>query len=141
MKTSRNGNDITLEFEGTLLEDVLQREVTSLACDKTLWNIFIILPASVLNGNSEMLSRQGFVNAGNLSVDNSTFCKLRYAIRTSGEAGGSQALDGLTCVATPIEPSDNEKVAIANIMSYYSDQNIAARLAMLERRPEPVEAA
>jgi len=59
-----------------------------------IWNVLLIVTPEVMNRHRELLQDNGFIAAGNLSIDCKTlpFVKLRKSLRRSGDGWAPNSL-------------------------------------------------
>ena len=70
--------------------------------DQSVWNLMVVVPSEIYSATRINLQSLGFVPAGNLSIDNQTFMKLKLVVRRSSD-GGQLAVDEPTLPPTATE--------------------------------------
>jgi hypothetical protein len=104
----------TLEAGEELERHVLQAAIQH-AEDNGNWSVFLLLLPETATAHRDMLMDLEFFVAGTFSTATQHLLKLKRAIRTSGEAGGSTlAVDLRT-----LEPTPLEQAAIALMLERY----------------------
>ncbi len=91
-----------------------------------IWNVELILEPRAMNHHVDALRDRRFEIAGNLSVGNVTFIRMRKFLRRSSD-GWAAFTNPLAMTPTPIPPSDTERRAVEEM------------LRRLGRRPEQTE--
>src|ERR1700735_2061709 len=95
------------------------------------WNVDLVLESRALNYCIDAVMQRGFAPAGNLSIDNTIFMKVRKSLRRSGDGGGRLADPNLAVAAYHPGASAQELEAMAEsgkrIETTFSDEAGAGR--------------
>ena len=114
---SQNEVEVTPE-DGENVETVAKLALSRAEQDIFVWNVVIVLPVSEWAKSRVTLQSLGYMPAGNKSVDNTMFVRLRRAIRRSGDGGTESVNDRDLAVNPPVlPPTATERAAIAELLN------------------------
>jgi hypothetical protein len=123
---SKNDVEVMTE-DGETVESVAEKAITRAQQDFNVWNLFIVLPVIEWAKNRVELQHLGYIPAGNKSIDNKTFVKLKRSIRPSSD-GGHLACDTDLAVPAPVLPKSGiEESAIAELLNRLEYQKFRDR--------------
>jgi len=104
--------------DGENVETVATLALSRAEQDIAVWNVFIILPVIEWAQSRVALQNLGYLPAGNKSIDNTTFVKLKCAVRRSGDGGTESVNDRDLAVNPPVlPPTAAENSAIAELLN------------------------
>lgn len=114
---SLNEVEVTPE-DGETIEAVATLSLSRAEQDIAVWNVVIVLPVIEWAKSRIALQNLGYLPAGNKSIDNTTFVKLRRSIRRSGDGGTESVNDRDLAVNPPVLPTTAaENSAIAELLN------------------------
>ncbi len=125
----------TLAPNEELSLSLLERVVREVSLDPAgLWNVEVIISASMMNEHAEGLAALGFVNAGNLSDGNNTKIIMRKKLQQSGD-GHAAAFDATRLPPTYLELQARQELA-GKLDTEFGTDAVASRVSAIERQVE-----
>lgn len=117
VNTSPNAMEAVLGDDETFHRGHAEAAILEAQKDVNVWNLTLILSPEQWGTHRDELTLLGFMSAGNVSIDNRQFLRVRKLIRQSpdGDIGGTWEPD--------IPPSDTELQARALMAARYGRTN------------------